>query len=623
MASYHSAKGPVDYTVVGSPTIVNGIVSNFSNSNSLNLTAFPLYANRSFEIFAKVKLSEVGAISNGIMGNGANFLPGYYSYDGIEFRQRAAYEDAWANTIRLASADGVNIAANTWFYFKETYDGAGTLTGAFSSDGQTWISKTLTGVSNFPNSTTNIKMGGSVSGSPIVSELDLNETYITVDGQPWFGNCPVEVKKHQLMGSVGYTKEGNPIIVDGVASWFSQNDYLQTSNVFPNDINSFDAVIKFNCSDLSTPNTLYSSISTILPFGLSLRDTGKLRLYCGNAGNSIDSTTSFVANTNYLAKISYVKNTGWSLLTSSDNGVNWNTEFSGFAPVLAPQSNYITIGRNFTGTNKEPFVGSIDLNQTYIKVNGKLWFYQSAPTKYIQKDNKLVFASQDLYLKGPESYTAVGNPTITKGVVSGFSTNDYISLDDVLPVANTLEIVVAFKTDFQPSTSNQWLISGLRNLMIGVNTNHKLVYYFGFGTGDDWSVSAATGNYTFSANTDYLIKLTFDGSEYAFYVSSDNGRTWTFDTSYQTSEKLGSKVLSLGINAIKSTPLSGSIDLNKTYIKANGELCFGKNYATKNIAPVPSGYTYGNTTTSAIGYVDMRTQGFTAAPAGATIGRDE
>ena len=35
MALYHSAKGPVDYTVVGSPTIVDGVASGFSTSNGL------------------------------------------------------------------------------------------------------------------------------------------------------------------------------------------------------------------------------------------------------------------------------------------------------------------------------------------------------------------------------------------------------------------------------------------------------------------------------------------------------------------------------------------------------------------------------------------------------------
>jgi hypothetical protein len=30
MALYHSVKGPVDYTIVGSPTITDGVVSGFS-----------------------------------------------------------------------------------------------------------------------------------------------------------------------------------------------------------------------------------------------------------------------------------------------------------------------------------------------------------------------------------------------------------------------------------------------------------------------------------------------------------------------------------------------------------------------------------------------------------------
>ncbi|MBQ8032567.1 MAG: hypothetical protein IJ266_01215, partial [Elusimicrobiaceae bacterium] len=107
----------------------------------------------------------------------------------------------------------------------------------------------------------------------------------------------------------------------------------------------------------------------------------------------------------------------------------------------------------------------------------------------------------------------------------------------------------------------------------------------------------------------------------------------------------------LGIGRSSQSTFTGSINLNETYIKINGKLWFyqpaptkyivkddklvwadpriyiedsgTKTYATQNIAPVPAGYTYGNTTTPSIGYVDMRTQQFTAAPSGATIERDE
>ena len=56
----------------------------------------------------------------------------------------------------------------------------------------------------------------------------------------------VEVKKHQLMGTVGYTKVGNPTIVDGVASGFSSNDYLSVSAPANTLNNNFDIIIKYN-----------------------------------------------------------------------------------------------------------------------------------------------------------------------------------------------------------------------------------------------------------------------------------------------------------------------------------------------------------------------------------------
>ena len=283
----------------------------------------------------------------------------------------------------------------------------------------------------------------------------------------------------------------------------------------------------------------------------------------------------------------------------------------------------IYIGSNYLHPAWKPYIGSIDLNKTYIKVNGSLWFYQPAPTKYIIKDGKLVWADPRLALSGPVNYTVVGSPKIEDGVVSDFTTSNNIEItSSFAPGTNPWEIVT--KAKYTDGTISNDILSAKTIPVIAFYINQSSKLSFSIGNGTDWIVKDRAGRTVLSTDTYYYFKLLFDGSAYYSYTSID-GNTWILENSFAGSANM------TGFDLWFSRPrggggpyFSGSIDLKETYIKVNNQLWFyGKNYASKNIAPVPAGYTYGNTTTSAIGFVDIPTQAFTPAPAGATIGRDE
>ena len=277
--------------------------------------------------------------------------------------------------------------------------------------------------------------------------------------------------------------------------------------------------------------------------------------------------------------------------------------------------------------------------------------HNSSAVNYVIKDGKLVWADPRLALSGPVGYTVVGNPTIVDGIVNDIANStDYIQTSTTLPsVINSFEMVIKGKTN--PDNGRVSCAFSFKDGFYRYG-GFNLAYRTKDATGGNilWrykpmetSSSEDTGKITISATdvhatsrTDFFwLKCTMQPTVdnkflYSFYDSLD-GNTWYLLGSQEDTYQMTGDDMSTIKYVANPNNTSGNttypirdLDLNETYIKVNGQLWFyGKNYATQNIAPVPSGYTYGTTTTSAIGYVDMRTQQFTAAPTGATIGRDE
>lgn len=259
-------------------------------------------------------------------------------------------------------------------------------------------------------------------------------------------------------------------------------------------------------------------------------------------------------------------------------------------------------------------------------------------------------------LKGPVGYTVVGSPTITDGVASGFTSSNSIKIA-YNPTAffdNSYEFVVKCLYNSNPSGDEpyalSWRVNGM-HLGIGAGVG---VFRFGFGNVGGSKLEVVS-NIVPTLNTWYWLKGVIQNKVASFYYSTD-GENYTLVGTNDFSDKTPIETIDNGMLCIGSYGdsygvMPGSVDLNATYIKVNGKLLYYqpaptkyivkdgklvwadpriyiddngiKTYATQNIAPVPAGYTFGTTTTPSIGYVDMRTQQFTAAPSGATIGRDE
>lgn len=617
MSLYHTAKGPVNYTIVGNPTIVDGVASGFSDSDFVRISAKPLSCPNEGKIaFHYTRQSAMNQIL-------ICCILGQYFPFRIRWLDRTIQLSWMSDSTTQAAARGgtysitegdyyitFNFSNNVWIV--KLYNSANELLEALTSD-QTSV--------YWPSNAPTLRIGSYSATSYWQGSIDLNNTYIKVNGQPWFGVCPVEVQKHQLRGPVGYTVVGSPTIVDNVASGFSSSNYLETAIGLSEPFYSVESFCKFTTGQTIGQSAIYGTSVNWTRYGFYIDSNAHLCagvMIEGTSRRTVIGTTVLQPSTTYYAKMSADIASHTITLSVSTDNQTWDTDILNFEGGTGFYTAYTKIRIGYT--QHGAFAGSIDLNETYIKVNGKLWFYQPAPTKYIIKDNSLVFADQGLYLTGPVNYTKTGTPTIVDNMVSGFSSSDYLKLNRLPANQASLEMYVKFKTS--NIDTRQFIVAYGNYWGVEIKNTGKISCSIYFVPSSEALVNLDT---ILAVNTVYTTKTEIKNGTMIFSLYSANGvLIETKSTTY--SGTFGNQVVWLGKSspAYPNTYFNGSIDLNQTYIKVNDQLWFyGKNYATKNIAPVPAGYTYGTTTTPSIGYVDMRTQAFTEAPSGATIGRDE
>lgn len=163
--------------------------------------------------------------------------------------------------------------------------------------------------------------------------------------------------------------------------------------------------------------------------------------------------------------------------------------------------------------------------------------------------------------------TKVGSPTITDGVVSGFSGIDY------LKKIQTIENVsIEYKLEFTTGSSlsgNQELLTFFKSgsgfaLRSFIQNGTDLLFF----TEDDRYFHF---NYTFSTETTYKLKVEYNGDKtliVTLYNSSDTQlktQTITMTTQMQKTSQFY-----IGSVGQSSSIFGGSIDLNNSYIKIDG-----------------------------------------------------
>lgn len=247
--------------------------------------------------------------------------------------------------------------------------------------------------------------------------------------------------------------------------------------------------------------------------------------------------------------------------------------------------------------------------------NSQIDIRQKNNTNFVEKykfneNNELVWANPQLNLSGPVNYSVVGSPTIVDGVVSGFSSSNYLSLPHI-PENSSFELNIVFDCSSYTEAIGLYRLGG--SAFCGVlETTASNKLRISYRTLD----SSTTKYHSFSYNLNEKIK---------YNMKFDNNSKTLQSIAIQNNIIIDNITLNnvdgnefwyiFNIGYTRNSGWNGNVYMNETYVKVNDKLWFyGKNYTSENYAPVPAGLNYNNTTTPSIGYVNTQTQEFTPAP---------
>lgn len=179
-------------------------------------------------------------------------------------------------------------------------------------------------------------------------------------------------EKIELVPNV--TVVGSPTINNGVISGFSNNGNYLTMPNYPQNISSFEIVVKFNCSDLGSSSTERCILGqNANNYKTPQIEVNSSRFWFGVSQNGSSWTGVQggvpVANTDYWLKAIW---TGTQIsLSVSQDGENY-TLLGSVSCSACTWTEVMRIGDD--AANNDNFIGSIDLNESYIKINGETWW---------------------------------------------------------------------------------------------------------------------------------------------------------------------------------------------------------------------------------------------------------
>ena len=357
-------------TIKGTLTENDGVFSGFSTSNYLEVQGLYDFS-QPFEIKTKIHLNSNPSASSFISIKGD---VGYVVILIGSTRAIGVYMDANDGT-SLSNGNvtpNYTIPTNTDVFLKFVF--TGTEYALYISTDDSNYTKYLVATSSkvIGNNNTIILGANPPSQSFSTGSIDLNQSYIKLGST-----------KYNLQAVVGYTVVGSPTITDGVVSGFSASDYLR--------LQGFEINTDYEIGTKIIVNNLESAIRNIIgsqfvysKYGFTISTNNKpyssIRYELNGTYTNITSLIDLVLqpNTIYYLK-AILKNNTYQAFLSTDK-VNWIEGNIANVPegatIVSPntfqnQAGRLTFGG---GTQYTTFDGSIYLNETYIKLNNKLWF---------------------------------------------------------------------------------------------------------------------------------------------------------------------------------------------------------------------------------------------------------
>jgi len=405
------------FTVVGSPTISDGIMTNGSPSNYL-LTDEPFNpGDNVWEATAKFTTGSSLQVIQ-VFNNPTDQRCFRVFIDNNKFGFLVSNGSRWINT---SSYQGTYTPqTNTTYWIKAGYDGSNYYL-KYSLDGETYTTDV-----SYSSST---KIGGgyysAIGTATNNNSLDLNEVSISIGGSLWWSAYKSETSKQGTLfltqptagttssvvvantaavpATNNYTVTGSTTITDGVASGFSSGNYLtaQQSTLY-----QYGDSWEFNTAFMVT--SAYSSGDISYIIGNNSAGYSNLEIYLYQDGSNLTynimlrqgaygtqcfggarGNTILDLNTKYYLKVIYIHNDDSSKrvlrLEISTDGINYTHDNEGatYSWNYGPSQNRaLVMGANLWPSQNYYFTnGSIYLADTNLYINGQLSWQAISPAQ--------------------------------------------------------------------------------------------------------------------------------------------------------------------------------------------------------------------------------------------------
>ena len=359
---------------------------------------------------------------------------------------------------------------------------------------------------------------------------------------------------HSTFDKSKFTVVGSPVITDdGIASGFSDSTTIRYVKT-PNTINfstasSWEINFAFETQDATTEDS-YISGNTNQYIGLALQN-GKFRCSFGDGSSWFSTnnqgTKTILNNTEYKVSVRYDgTNYSWYINGELDQTVQSNSKV-GNTEIL------IGVARNSANSN---FVNKkIDLKQFSITVDGVEVF----------SGNKTGMDT----IK-PDDYTVVGTPTITNGILSNCSANDYLkkTIDATLSADTDVEVHFTFKTPATFPNGTRYIWGRNYKFCNIINASYIGVQFLNGQAGADVALDT---------NTVYDAIFKFDKAKLYFQYKKHSNTNWVVSNpvTYAPNTTTTLTDTLIGTNANDTSRcFTGSIDLNAFKIYVDGNLVY-------------------------------------------------
>ena len=383
---------------------------------------------------------------------------------------------------------------------------------------------------------------------------------------------------YNIQGYDNYKVVGSPTITDGVASGFSRNNYL-TAPINPQNVFAYEEVIRVKIPSTFTQRNYITGYAVdkygwalSIPFGTKTYAIALAKSTSDTSAWRFDITTNVSPIYDQFYYIRFTWNGNTFLWEHSTNKENWSTIYSYNSSDFFYSSGNKLYGRGATNQswyNDKFLEGEIDLNNTYIKVNGKYWFNGNPNYK------ELFDCNPNVYLQ---------------------STGTQYIDTEILPNSN-LEFDVKFLTSNTIGSSGYGCIfggrynSGNNDLQVTTFRNNQAntsgTFRFGLNTTDASQSAGITLNVAIEA---HFHNLTY----------STNTTNYTVPTYNFTNPR---KIFLFGLNG-NGTMMQSGKGCKIYYAK------FNKSTQRSYFVPVPEGLQIGSYKVPSNGMFDIVTQTF-------------